>query len=120
MFFIIVILSQIVTFLLALTLGLIAFWLMKPDFLCSLHITLMAVLGGTLLPASLWPAWLAPVMSNNPFYLQIGAIADLAVHPDFGTALRIIGSQLSWVSIFLVGSIALWRRGVTRLASTGG
>lgn len=117
---IMIVLSQAVTYLLSLTIGLVAFWLTKPDFLCSLHIILLAVLGGTWLPASLWPTWLEPVMAGNPFYLQIGAIADFSVHPNYGFAFHIVALQLLWTSALMLGSCVFWRLGIRRLANTGG
>lgn len=78
----IIIISQLVCFLLAFGLSLLSFWLIEYDILLSFSIFSSALLGGVLLPPSLWPDWLIPVMKYNPYCFTISAPAEFLAAED--------------------------------------
>jgi ABC-2 type transport system permease protein len=117
---VVIVLAQVLTFLFALALGLCAFWIRKSNFLCMLQITLAAVLGGGFLPGGLWPDSVSGLMMLNPFYLQVGALAELALRPTPERLLDVIGLQSLWAVALGGVALCLWRSGMARYRGAGG
>lgn len=74
--FLVVAISQLLSFLLSFGLSLISFWVIEYHILLSFSILSSALLGGVLLPPSFWPNWLIPLMRYNPYHFTISAPAE--------------------------------------------
>lgn len=75
-FFLIVIASQLLCFLLSFGIALLSFWVIEYNILLSFSILSSALLGGGLLPPSFWPVWIIPLMQFNPDHFMISAPAE--------------------------------------------
>ncbi len=115
-----VVVSQILCFTLSWTVAMMSLWLVRTDFALSLLTTSAAFFGGELLPPYLWPEWLRPLMSYNPFRFMISAPAQAIVTMDGGFVM----TALAWTSFYAIAfgclSAFLWRQGMKRYRGAGG
>jgi ABC-2 type transport system permease protein len=78
------------------------------------------ILGGLLIPLSLYPDWLQDITRSLPFSFMVYEPARLFVDPDPIRFVNMLLGQLAWL-VILGGLLAIfYRRGVRRLAINGG
>lgn len=117
---VILLVSQILTFFVAFTLALLVAWLTRPELSLSLLILLQTVLGGTLLPPSLWGESLRWFMTYNPFAYMLAVPATFLSSRDIAGAWPAIGGALVYIGVFAVVSGLLWRLMMRRFEGVGG
>jgi ABC-2 type transport system permease protein len=102
-------------------LGISAFWIVEPAGFLELWHTLLAVLGGRLLPLGELPPWVQAVATYTPFAslytfpvgLFMGTIEAGNILPGFAM-------QLLWIALLTVGVRFLWQRGLLAYEAYGG
>ena len=113
-------LSICLCFLVALSIGVIAFWFKRPDFLLSLLLLAQTTLGGQLLPPTFWSGWLQPIMEYNPFRYIIATPAtvlqswNLAI--TYGATLPL---SLN-IAVFFLLARFMWRLAIKNYHGAGG
>ena len=115
---VLVALANLLGFLLRFTVMLVAFW---ADNVWSLNVMLRftsELLGGLMLPLSLFPDWAREALMWTPFpylfYLPVMALMGDVGPGDFARAVTV---SAAWVVICALAALAVWRRGT--LAYTG-
>lgn len=102
-------------------LGISAFWIVEPAGFLELWHTLLAVLGGRLLPLGELPQWVQVVANYTPFAslytfpvgLFLGTVETQNILPGFAM-------QIFWI-LLLTGTVrALWQRGLLAYEAYGG
>lgn len=103
------VLSQILCFWISFFIAQITFFTEKNGLVLALYSSLAAFFGGLLLPGDFWPLWLKPLMTLNPFYFTMGAIAEYSSTRNFSDLLFCLSGQLVWVSLFFGASQMSWK-----------
>jgi ABC-2 type transport system permease protein len=113
--------AWLVTFLNSFAIGSLAFYMESSLKIMEVWLTLFFVFSGYLIPVELFPPVIRGVVDWLPFRFQLGLPVELLTGAhDRGAALALLGRQWGWAAIMLVGSTALWRRGLRRFAAYGG
>lgn len=100
--------------------GLLAFWTEDITGFYFIFDRLKWLLGGFLMPITLFPEWLQRIVEWLPFPLMIYRPAELAVSFEISKWLELTGKQLFLVAgLWLVAQV-LYRAGVRRLDVNGG
>lgn len=102
-------------------LGLSAFWIVEPGGFLELWHTLLAVLGGRLLPLGELPAWVQSVAHYTPFAslysfptaIFLGTLPPDQLIPGFLT-------QILWIAVLSWAVRAVWQRGLLAYEAYGG
>jgi ABC-2 type transport system permease protein len=113
-------LSQILCFYLGWTIAQLCFWFVRSDFLANLTATASAFLGGELLPPSLWPDFLKPLIQYNPFSLLVSRPAELLIHQRFDLLSETLALNVFYILFFICLSHLLFQSGMRRYHSVGG
>lgn len=116
----VLLLSQILCFIMALLFGMMAFWVVKEDLLLASMVALSALLGGALLPAEFWPEELRGLMLYNPYRYLIGVPAELMVRPSISLLTHAFGGLLIWGGGLGLLAVIVWKRGMRRYVGAGG
>lgn len=100
--------------------GLAAFLAENVDPFEWIYQKLVFILGGLLLPISLYPEWLQAIVRNLPFSYMVYEPASLFVNPDPARFLNMLLGQAIWLVV--LGSLLafFYQRGIRRLAVNGG
>ena len=118
--FILLISSQILCFLVSWCIAIMSFTFTRTDFALSLLTTSAAFFGGELLPPGFWPEALQPLMGYNPFRFMISAPAEALVKVDFVFLLESIFWCLSYIFGLTVVASLLWKNGIKKYKGAGG
>lgn len=102
------------------TAGLLAFWVEEVIGLHLLLDRIKWILGGMLLPISVYPEGVKRVVEHLPFQHMIGGPANLFVKFSWGGAGSLLLNQLIWTAIFGLICNAVYRLGVRRVDLNGG
>jgi ABC-2 type transport system permease protein len=111
----------LITLLVNLALGSLAFFLESSMKLMDVWLALFFVFSGYMIPVDLFPAGLREVVDHLPFRFQIALPVELMTGA-LGTrqALYLVAHQWLWVWIAFVVARFAWARGVARFAAFGG
>jgi len=110
-----------ITFLINALLGSLALFMESSLRLVDVYLLLFFVGSGYLVPVEMFPAWARGVIDALPFRYQIGLPVEILVSiHDRGTALTMLARQFAWIGVLVIGTIALFRRGVQRFGAFGG
>ncbi len=101
-------------------LGLLAFWVEDATALFLVYERSMWILGGLLLPLSLFPAAIRRVAEVLPFRFIINGPAQLAVKYAAGDFWRVLAGQATWLAVTVVVLALVYRAGVKRVNINGG
>jgi ABC-2 type transport system permease protein len=113
-------LAFVLDFLSDLMIGLCAFWLEDTNGLRLLYRRATMMLGGMMLPLTLFPDWAQPILKALPFASIIYGPAKLFVTPDASFFVEVIAKQAIFIVLY-VGVVALiYRAGIQRISSNGG
>ena len=114
-------LAYLITVLIGLIIGLIAFWTLEFGGFMMMYSFINAFFSGALMPLTFFPAWLRAVAELLPFQTQ--AFLPISIYLgqlQGAAALRALGVQAVWV-LLLAGLVnVVWRRAMRRVIVQGG
>ena len=114
-------LGYFVAFFLNFMLNCTAFWTLEISSVQMIVTWLTGLLGGELVPLSLFPKWLERIVDVLPFAAIFSTPLSIyvgTIHPD--EYARALAVQLAWVATFGVVSTVVWRAGSRRIVVQGG
>ena len=100
--------------------GLTAFWLSDISPLFWIWQKLLFVLGGLMLPLSLYPAWLHEAAHYTPFPWLLGGPAGFMVSVDLATVTPLAAGLVFWMVAVLLVATATYRRAIRSVHVNGG
>jgi ABC-2 type transport system permease protein len=118
--FIILILSFIITFLMKISIGLLAIWTSEISWIVNLNELITLVLSGAALPLSFFPTWFQTLSHFLPFQF-ITHIPALVIENSLTLKDQLVTilTQLVWVSLLGIASQAMWQKSLTHYAAYG-
>jgi ABC-2 type transport system permease protein len=106
--------------LVAVLIGLLAFWMEEVTPVFWIYQKLLFTVGGLFLPLELFPDWLKNVARWLPFQYVTYAPARAFVHFEPGFVLRTAAGQVVYVAALAAVVTLVWRRAQRRLVVHGG
>ena len=113
-------LAFVLDFLSDLVIGLCAFWLEDTSGLRLLYRRATMMLGGMMIPLTLFPAWSQPILKALPFASIVYGPAQLFVAPETSFFVDIILKQTIFIVLYTIIAALLYRTAVKRISSNGG
>ena len=106
--------------LVAVLIGLLAFWIEEVTPIFWIYQKLLFTVGGLFLPLEMFPDWLRHVAEWLPFQFvtYVPARAFVAFEPEF--VLRAAGGQVAYIAVLVALVALVWRRARRRLVVHGG
>ncbi|KAB3529145.1 ABC transporter permease [Alkaliphilus serpentinus] len=114
------ILGVFINFFIYMSLALSAFWMEENTAFMWIYSKLIFTLGGMLIPLEMFPGWLEGLAKNLPFAYVTYGPAKLAVSFNYSNFIHTIAYQLGYLLIFILLSMAVFRRGGRALNVNGG
>jgi ABC-2 type transport system permease protein len=114
------ILSGITALIFQILIGLSAFWLQDVAPFNWIWEKLLFVLGGLILPLSVYPLWMQKMAYCTPFPFILGARSTLALDPSFSQISWVAASLIGWSFIGLIALLLTYRKGLRILNIEGG
>jgi len=113
-------LALVLDALVAVLIGLLAFWIEEVMPIFWIYQKLLFTVGGLFLPLEMFPDWLRRVAEWMPFQFitYVPARTFVAFEPEF--VLRAMGGQIIYVAVLTGLVIFVWRRAQLRLVVHGG
>lgn len=116
-----IILGHIISSLLSLCLGTLAFWLTEASAFYYYKEILVFLVGGILFPYQFMPTWIQHVMNVLPFYGSIGLPAELLTNTGNNPNLVYYFTILTaWTLVLLLINKLLWSQGIKHYEAIGG
>ena len=116
-----VLLAAALRFLFTYLLALSAFWTQQAHGVVGFGETLIFLLGGSAAPITLFPAGLRPLGEALPFRAMLGFPAEIAAGGLHGAQIvQGYAWQCSWIAVFALAVMVVWRSGVRRYTAMGG
>jgi ABC-2 type transport system permease protein len=113
-------LAFLIRFLIAYSIGLMAFWWEQAVALDELYFVVAAFLTGSFAPLDLYPASARAIIEWLPFpYIIFYPVQILNGALSWAETGRVIGVQLLWLLVFILLRGLLWRRGLRRYGAMG-
>jgi ABC-2 type transport system permease protein len=112
--------AGVVTIVYGAAIGVSAFWLQDASPVYWIWQKLTFVLGGLILPLSIYPGWLREVARWTPFPSLLYGPGRSVLGWDLGAALSTAGLLLLWGALGVAALLALFRRGLRVLDVNGG
>jgi ABC-2 type transport system permease protein len=106
--------------LIAVLIGLTAFWIEEVTPVYWVYNKLLFTIGGLFLPLEMFPAWLRQIAQWLPFGFITYAPARAFVAFDGGFVLRALAGQAAYIAFFGAAVALLWRAAQKRLVVHGG
>lgn len=114
-------LAQVIRFLLAYTLALLALWTDRADALLSLNDTFIFLLAGMVAPTALLPGAMGVLADVLPYRYMIGFPIEVLMGRLSPAEMWLgFGRQLVWLAILLAAHHLVWRRGIKHYSAVGG
>jgi ABC-2 type transport system permease protein len=114
-------LAQILRFLMAYTLALLALWNSRSDALLALNDTLVFLLAGEVAPIALLPGWLGTLATALPFRSMLGFPVEVLVgRLSTAEIWQGLALQSAWVLAVILLYRLVWHQGLRHYASVGG
>lgn len=113
-------LAFVLDFLSDLIIGLCAFWLEDTNGLRLLYRRATMILGGMMIPLSLFPDWTQPILKSLPFASIIYGPAQLFVAPELGFFTELLIKQGLFILLYVLVAGVIFRAGLQRISSNGG
>jgi ABC-2 type transport system permease protein len=106
--------------LIAVLIGLLAFWIEEVTPIYWIYQKLLFTMGGLFLPLEMFPAWLKRAAAWMPFQFitYVPAQAFVAFEPGF--VLRAVAGQVAYIAALATLVMLVWRRAQRRLVVHGG
>jgi viologen exporter family transport system permease protein len=113
--------AYLISVLLGVLLGLIAFWTLETSGMLSIYDFVMQFCGGVFVPLWFMPSLARDVIELLPFQFMtfVPASIYLGTAPDSQIPGLLLG-QLLWCAILFAAATAVWRRAVRRVVIQGG
>jgi len=112
--------ANVLHFMTCLPLQLVAFWAENCWSLLVAHRIIASLLGGLLLPLSLFPAWSQTALNALPFrYLFAFPVDVLLGRVSPAQYAAGLGIAAVWCAVFAAISAAIWRRGTLQYTGVG-
>jgi ABC-2 type transport system permease protein len=105
---------------LSLNLGMLSFWIEDTSAFRWILSKSIMILGGMIIPVSLFPDYLKNITKILPFNYMTAAPAQTFVNYSATESLTIILMQLLWISVFLLSAGLLVQRGGKYVSINGG
>jgi ABC-2 type transport system permease protein len=119
-FLLLALLGAILDAMVAVLIGLGAFFIEEVRPLYWIYSKLLMSVGGMFLPLDMFPAWLRRISDWLPFRYIIYAPARTFVAFDAGFFVRALAGQLIYLALMAAVLVLVWRRGEKRLVVHGG
>ncbi len=116
----ILVLGYTLDFLIAMSIGLVAFWWEDSNTIMWMYSKGRFLLGGVILPIALFPEKIQKIAEMLPFANLYYAPARIMVGFDGQLAEKFILVQLVWIFIFIMLVSIMYSRGVKNVAINGG
>lgn len=100
--------------------GLTAFWLHEVSPIYWIWEKLLFILGGLILPLSIYPQWMQTIAYLTPFSVILGERSALALDFNLTYVFKLIAIMLGWTVIGVAALIYFYRRGLRILNVEGG
>jgi ABC-type uncharacterized transport system permease subunit len=114
-------LGYFVGFFLNFVLNCSAFWTLEISSIQMIVTWLTGLLGGELVPLSLFPPWLERIVEALPFAAIFSTPLSIYVGTiGPGDYVRALGVQVLWVAVFAGIATVVWRAGARRIVVQGG
>jgi ABC-2 type transport system permease protein len=119
-FLVLAIFGLLLDALLALLIGLTAFWIEDVTPVYWIYQKLLFTVGGMLVPLDFFPEWLRGVVDHLPFRLVVYAPAKMFVAFDFGAFCKTVAQDCIYVAIISFVLWAVWQAARRRMVIQGG
>ena len=106
--------------LLAVSIGMCAFWVIKTDSIFALVMLILEFFGGRLLPLDLLPVWLERVSRVLPLRFGISGPVEAILHPETTSLVPLLLGQSLWCVLLFGLVLTLWRGGMRHYDAVGG
>jgi ABC-2 type transport system permease protein len=114
-------LAALLQFFIAVTIAMLAFWILEISTIIFITYSFEYFLSGRIFPLDLLPVWLRGFVKWAPFtyelYFPVQVFMERIKGPELLEGLAI---QAGWVSIMWLAALTLWRRGVKKYQAVGG
>ncbi len=107
-------------FFIGLSIGILSFWIEDSVALDMLYSKILLVLGGFLVPLSLFPPTLRSVLEYSPFSQLAYSAGYLITHFQWPLFYRYCATQALWIAISWLCAYWLFKRGMRHVAINGG
>lgn len=114
------ILAGCVGIVLLMMIGLSAFWLQEVSPFHWVWEKLLFMLGGLILPLTVYPQWIQVIADLTPFPAILGERSALALDFSSGNVISLAISLIGWFIAGIIGMVFLYRRGLRILNIEGG
>lgn len=119
-FLLLAVLALVLDALIAVLIGLAAFWIEEVTPIYWIYNKLLFTVGGLFLPLEMFPGWLRDIADWLPFRFIAYAPARAFISGDPGFVLHALAGQLSYIALFAGAVALLWRAAQKRLVIQGG
>ena len=113
-------LAFVLDFLSDLLIGLCAFWLEDTSGLRLLYRRATMILGGMMIPLTLFPVWAQPILKALPFASIVYGPAQLFVAPNTDFFVEVVAKQAIFSVLYAVVIALVYRVALKRISSNGG
>jgi ABC-2 type transport system permease protein len=117
---VLLILGYLIEFSLMLSIGLLSFWVEDVSAFVWIYTKGQLVLGGVLLPLTLFPDYLRKITEMLPFAAVFYTPAKLMVSFQPETFWYYLTIQLFWVLLSILTAVFLYRKGIKHVSINGG
>lgn len=119
-FLVLAFLGLLLDALIALLIGLTAFWIEDVTPVSWIYQKLLFTVGGMFVPLDLFPAWLRSIVDYLPFRLIVYAPAKMFVAFSLGSFCAALLQVCIYVVVFSVVLLAVWQAAKRRMVIQGG
>jgi len=110
-----------ISFLIAYTLALLAFWILEISTIVFILYSFEYFLSGQTFPLDIMPMWFQAILRWTPFPYELFFPVQVFLERVRGAELWLgLGIQAGWVAILYLLSQAVWRRGIRHYQAVGG
>lgn len=113
-------LAGIVALFFRMLIGLSAFWLNEVDPFFWIWEKLLFMLGGLMLPLTVYPQWMQMIANFTPFPAILGARSALALDFNLEQVVTLAVSLIGWGLVGLISLLFVYRKGLRILNVEGG
>jgi len=119
-FWVSVVLGHILSVCFVTAMAMIALFTQEAQAIFELYYIPMLFLSGQLFPLALFPEWVRSVAVVFPFYYTTGAPTEILIGRITGQAIfPILGAQILWIVLSLIGFKLLWKQGLKHYTGVG-
>lgn len=121
LFFLSTALAASISFLIAYTLALMAFWILEISTIVFILYSFEYFLSGQTFPLDIMPAWFQAILRWLPFPYELFFPVQIFLERVHGAELwNGLAIQTCWVAALWIGAQAMWRRGIRHYQAVGG